>query len=57
MNLLRTKQEREKWEDIFNVNYIQPLLSNLDVSLSKAMDHVVQDTGEGMVFLEIVQLL
>ena len=44
---LETKEDRKEWERVFNHHYIQPVLSTLDQSLTKAIDHVAKDEKQG----------
>ena len=44
---LEAKEARKEWERIFNQHYIQPVLSNLDQNLARAMDLVANDDQQG----------
>lgn len=44
---LETKENRKEWERLFNHHYIQPVLSTLDQSLTKAIDRVAKDEKQG----------
>ena len=43
VNSLETEENRKEWERLFNHHYIQPVLSTLDQSLTKAIDRVAKD--------------
>ena len=44
---LDTKENRKEWERLFSHHYIQPVLSTLDQSLTKAIDRVAKDKKQG----------
>ena len=44
---LEAKEARKEWERIFNQHYIQPVLSNLDQNLARAMDLIANDDQQG----------
>ena len=44
---LHSKVARQKWERLFNVSYIEPVLENLEKKIRKAMGSVAQDNKQG----------
>ena len=48
MNTLKEKSAREAWEKEFNSLYIQPVLGDLDVKLTQAIDLVAKDDEQGI---------
>lgn len=44
---VNTKEERQKWEHLFDVNYIEPVLEHLEKKLKRAMDLVANDDKQG----------
>lgn len=48
VNSLNAKNAREHWEKEFNTHYIQPILSDLNAQVTRAMDLVANDDKQGL---------
>ena len=45
---LQTKEDRKRWEEVFNIQYVHPVLKDLDKRLSKAIYLITTDDKQGM---------
>ena len=47
INSLNSKDARQKWEREFNINYIQPILVDLEQTVNQVMDLIARDKKQG----------
>ena len=45
---LQTKEARRKWEQIFNDSYLKPILTTLDMSITRTMNSITSDDQQGI---------